>query len=239
MEEFRIYPVARVHLWHEPRAWPWAQANRSAIGAHLAKLRVKRPALFNGRLYLLHDWEVADSSFKGSLFEADFASFLAWRDAGYPDATIAHCFGMAALRTSDGVHVLGLKAAHKTRSGSIDFAIGTPESRDLKPGSVVEITPSMLRKLKQQTGLTEDDVRLIPGWHAVVAGRRIALVKSMIMSERALAATERIRHHISLQRPPEIADAVLVRRSTDMQLAIADIARAFLTEVVLARRVSA
>jgi hypothetical protein len=236
MDNVRIVPVARVELWRDPKPWPWAQANRPVIGAYLAKLRSTRPTLFNGTLYLLHEWGIDSATFGGALFETDFASFLAWRDQGCPDTSVFHCFGMAALRAEDGTYLLGLKAEQKARAGKIDFPAGTPEPRDLREDGAVEVTPSILRKLKEQTGLAPEDMRLVPGWHVAISGQRIALIKSMMAPERAPELVARVRGHIEMQRPPELADLVTVHGVADLQPAIPAIARAYLSDVALGRR---
>jgi hypothetical protein len=236
MDRVPIAAVAQIELRLEPKPWAWAQANRPAIGAYLAKLRTKRPALFNGALYLLHEWSLDNGLFRGALFETNFASFLTWRDQGYPDESVFYCFGLAALRASDGPVLLGLKAQHKTRAGAIDFPTGTPEPRDLRDDGVVEMTPSILRKLKEQTGLEPEDVRLIPGWHVATVGQRIGLVRSMMAPQTCAALVARVRSHMEMQRPPELADVVTVRGVADLQPAIPAIARAYLADVLLGRR---
>jgi 8-oxo-dGTP pyrophosphatase MutT (NUDIX family) len=170
------------------------------------------------------------------MFETDFASFLAWRDQEYPDTSVFHCFGLGALRASDGPVLLGLKAQQKARAGAIDFPAGTPEPRDLREDGAVEVTPSILRKLKEQTGLDADDVRVVPGWHVAVAGQRIALIRSIIAPDDCAALVARVRSHMGMQRPPELADVVTVRGIADLQPAMPAIARAYLSDVLLGRR---
>lgn len=236
MDKVHIVPVAQIELRREPKPWLWANANRPAIGAYLAKLRTRRPALFNGKLYLLHEWSLENGLFRGSAFETDFASFLAWRDEGFPDPGVFHCFGLAALRASDGPCILGLKAEQKARAGAIDFPAGTPEPQDTRDDGVVEVTPSILRKLKGQTGLEPEDVRMNPGWHVATVGQRIGLVRSMIAVKNCAALVAQVRRNMELQRPPELADVVTVRGVADLRPSIPAIARAYLSDVVLGRR---
>jgi 8-oxo-dGTP pyrophosphatase MutT (NUDIX family) len=53
MEEIPIIPVERLDLRFEPVAWRFAVERRDAIDAHFARLRVDKPAMFNGRVLLL------------------------------------------------------------------------------------------------------------------------------------------------------------------------------------------
>ena len=55
--------------------------------------------------------------FPASYFETDFASFLAWRDWGFPDAGVFNGFGVGALRAADGAFVLGEMAHHTSNAG--------------------------------------------------------------------------------------------------------------------------
>lgn len=236
MKDVRIVPLRRVELWREPRAWPWAQANRPAIGANLAKVRTEHPGLFNGLVYLLHEWSIDDGVFPGSMFETDVASFLAWRDGGFPDDNPTHCFAVGALLSSDGTYFLGLQAKPKPQTCSVNFAEAMPEPCDLRDEHLVEMPPCILRRLKEKTGLVPDDVQLFPGWHAAIAPHSVALIKLVMVPHRAPAVLARVRSFIDMQRPPELAGLVGVRDSVDLQPAMPLIARAYLSDVVLARR---
>ncbi len=234
-KDVRIVPVRRVELWREPRTWPWAQANRTAIGANLAKVRMEQPTFFNGLVYLLHEWSIEDGVFHGSMFETDVASFLAWRDGGFPDENPTHCFGIGALRSSDGTYFLGQQAKPRPQACAINFPEAMPEPCDLREEHLVEMPPCILRRLKEQTGLAPDDVRLLPGWHAAITPHSVALIKLVVVPDRAPAVLARVRSFIDMQRPAELAGLVGVRESVDLQLAMPLIARAYLSDVVARR----
>jgi hypothetical protein len=236
VKDIRIVPVRRVELWREPRIWPWAQANRTAIGANLAKVRTNQPALFNGLVYLLHEWCIDDDIFRGSVFETDVASFLAWRDGGFPDENTTHCFGVGALCSSDGTYFLGQQAKPKPETCSINFTEAMPEPCDLRGEHLVEMPACILRKLKEQTGLAPDDVRLFPGWHAAITPHSVALIKLVVVPHGAPVVHARVRSFIDMQRPPELAGLVDVRESVDLLPAMPLIARAYLSDVALGRR---
>src|SRR6185503_6454716 len=101
--------------------------------------------------------------FRAQYFETDFASFLAWRDWGFPDATVFNGFGMGALRGCDGGFVLGEMAAHTANAGKIYFPSGTPDLNDLKSGRV-DIEGSVTREVAEETGLTGSDYRPAAYW---------------------------------------------------------------------------
>ena len=74
--------------------WPFVRDERNRIEAHWNKLRRERPALFNGRVLLMRNPQIAEKKGVQTLrlqaFETGFANFIAWRDFGFPDASICN-----------------------------------------------------------------------------------------------------------------------------------------------------
>src|ERR1700730_9855023 len=109
---FPVVRLARAELRFAPRPWAFAQAQRGEIDAHFATLSRGNPHAFNGRVLMLHTFEIEDAVLHGGYFETDFASFIAWRDWGWPDMSVRNCFGQGALRAADGAFVVGVMSAH-------------------------------------------------------------------------------------------------------------------------------
>src|SRR5215831_7363693 len=120
-----IHRVTTLDLTVRPAAWPFAEERRAEIAAHFAEKQRERPKLWNGRVLLGRDPDVAGSRFSATYFETDFASFLAWRDWGFPVKAVFNGFGMGALRASDGAFVLGVMGEHTANAGRIYFPSGT------------------------------------------------------------------------------------------------------------------
>src|SRR5258707_5064607 len=59
----------------EPWSWPFATARRADIDAHLADLRRRQTALWNGRALMLHSYAVDNGMLTATAFEADYASY--------------------------------------------------------------------------------------------------------------------------------------------------------------------
>ena len=114
-----IAPVDRFDLRFEPRRWQFADDNRSAIDARFAAKQSANPALWNGRVLLARNPVFAGDRLSASYFETDFASFLAWRDWGFPDPGVFNGFGMGALRCADGAFVLGEMGQHTSNAGTV------------------------------------------------------------------------------------------------------------------------
>src|SRR5215471_91259 len=124
MSEIRAVAIERLDLRFAPRPWPFADQRRVDIEAHFAKLKCKRPALWNGPVMLLHEWALQSGLFHGAYFETDFASLIAWRDWDFPDDSVRNCFAQAALQSADGAFLLGVMSQHTANAGKIYFPSG-------------------------------------------------------------------------------------------------------------------
>jgi 8-oxo-dGTP pyrophosphatase MutT (NUDIX family) len=226
----RVVPVAALELAYEPRQWEFAQARRREIDAHFAALRRERPQLWNGRVLLLHRAALADRAFRGAYLETDFASFVAWRDWGFPSAAMHNCFGMGAVRGSDGGFILGRMSAHTANAGRIYFPSGTPDPDDIVDGAV-DLEGSVRRELEEETGLTAADVTADPGWCTVFAGPRIAQMKLFRAADPAPALRARILERLARVPQPELADILIVRSRADFDALMPPFVTAFLEHV--------
>src|ERR1700730_6392188 len=108
---FPLVRLARTELRFAPRPWAFAQERRAEIDAHFTGLSRDNPHAFNGRVLMLHTFDIEDAVLHGGYFETDFASFIAWRDRGWPDMSVRNCFGQGALRAAAGASLLGALGA--------------------------------------------------------------------------------------------------------------------------------
>jgi 8-oxo-dGTP pyrophosphatase MutT (NUDIX family) len=236
MTDIRIVAVDTLDLRLEPRAWPWAERKRGTIEAHFEQVRLRQPAIWNGRVLLLHRRVIEGSVLRGAYFETDFASFLCWRDSGFPDSSVHNCFAMAALRSSDGAFLLGRMAAHTANAGKIYFPSGTPDPGDLLADGTVDLAGSVRRELLEETGLIASDVRVESQWKAVFAGPLIALLRPLSANEDAETLRARMRVHLARSLRSELADIVIVRSRADLSPAMPAFIRIYL-EAELDQRV--
>lgn len=234
MGEIRIVPVKTLDLRLEPRDWAWAEANRAATGAHFEKRRERWPGIWNGRVLLLHRFAIEQGIFRGAYLETDFASFLHWRDTGFPDASVFNCFAMAALRAADGAFLLGRMAKHTANAGKVYFPSGTPDPNDVRDDGIVDLEGSVRRELLEETGLISTDAKP-GGWQAVLAGMRIALMRALEAPEDVETLAARVRVHLAATPRPELADIVIVRGREDLTPAMPDFTCAYL-EAMFAQR---
>src|ERR1700736_6301968 len=119
-----IHRVTTLDLPVQPWSWPFAEQRRSEIAAHFALKQREKPDMWNGRVLLGRNPHFAGGRFSASYFETDFASFLAWRDWGFPDPGVFNGFGMGALLASDGAFALGEMAhTRQMRDASISHPV--------------------------------------------------------------------------------------------------------------------
>ena len=225
-----VLPVERLELAFAPRPWPFARERRDEIAAHFAALRRDNPALWNGRVLMLHEHAIIAAVFQGSYFETDFASMLAWRDWGFPDPVVKNCFAMGALRASDGAFVLGVMAAHTANAGWIYFPAGVPDLSDVD-GPRVDLGRGLMREISEEPGLSAAELKAQPGWTTVLAGARIAQIKVLRARETAASLRERILAHVAREPQPELADVRVVGGPADFDPMMPPYVRAFLLHV--------
>ena len=65
-----------------PWNWRFSQERRADIDAFWKTVRGANPALWNGRVLMLHALKFEDTQGSGAFFETDFSDFSAWESVG-------------------------------------------------------------------------------------------------------------------------------------------------------------
>jgi len=224
-----IHRVAALDLGLRSRPWPFAEQRRAEIDAHFALKQSETPQLFNGRVLLARHPVFSADRFGADYFETDFASFLAWRDWGFPDASVFNGFGMGALRCSDGAFVLGEMGRHTANAGRIYFPSGTPDLDDISEDTV-DIAGSVAREVAEETGLTPADYRADAHWDCVVSGVAVAMIRILDVDSSGEALRARIEANLARQHQPELAAIHLVRGISDLTAAMPRFVTAFIEQ---------
>lgn len=222
-----IHRVAQLDLSVQPWSWPFADERRADIEAHFALKRSEKPQLWNGRVLLARHPDFAGDRLRARYFETDFASFLAWRDWGFPDSSVFNGFGMGALCSSDGAFVLGEMAGHTANAGRIYFPSGTPDLDDIKLGAV-DMAGSIAREVEEETGLTPADYSAGAHWDCVVSGPAIAMMRILNVNSTGEALRARIETNLARQHQPELVAMHLVRTTSDLTVAMPRFVTAFI-----------
>jgi 8-oxo-dGTP pyrophosphatase MutT (NUDIX family) len=208
-------------------SWPFAEARHAEVSAHFAGKQAEKPQLWNGRVLLGRNPVFSSGLLSASYFETDFASFLGWRDWGFPDPDVFNGFGMGALRCADGAFVLGEMGRHTANAGRIYFPSGTPDLDDISDGTV-DIAGSVAREVEEETGLTPADYRAGAHWDCVVSGAAIAMIRILNVDSSGEALRARIEANLGRQHQPELSAIHLVRGTSDLTAAMPRFVTAFI-----------
>jgi 8-oxo-dGTP pyrophosphatase MutT (NUDIX family) len=215
VEPLTIHRVTELDLKVAPRTWPFAEARRGAIAAHFAARKRERPDIWNGRVLIGSVPDFAGERFSASYFDVDFASFLAWRDWGFPDREVFNGFGMGALRAADGAFVLGEMGGHTATAGRVYFPSGTPDLDDVRDGRL-DIPASMAREVEEETGLAPHEYRAASHWDCIRMGAVIAMIRNLDVDMSGEALRAKIEANLARQTRPEFSAIHLVRKRSDL-----------------------
>lgn len=222
--------VERLDLRFTSKPWAFAERRRAEIDAHFVAAQRANPRLWNGRVLVMRDYEIAGGVMRGAFFEADYASFHAWLRWGCPPADACDCFGAAAVRASDGAFLLAQMAAHTANAGCIYFPCGTPDLSDVRDG-MVDFDYSTSRELLEETGLDAAEFDAEPGWIIVEESARVVAYKVLRANDPGALLRQRVEKHIAKEVDGELAAIHLVRGPADLVPAMPDYVMAFLRHV--------
>jgi|HubBroStandDraft_1064217.scaffolds.fasta_scaffold10074_7 8-oxo-dGTP pyrophosphatase MutT (NUDIX family) len=211
-----IAEIDRVEIAVEPWSWQFAFARRDEIDRNFARRQSEGSAIWNGRVLLLHRYVVRDGVLQGACFETDYASFLAWRDWGFPDAGVFNVFGSAALQSADGAFLLGEMGPSTASAGSVYFPCGTPDPDDISAEGTLDLAGSVSRELLEETGLEIAALDVRPGWIMVQDRGFLNLMKLLTARQNAEEFRARIMHNLAAQARPEFCDIRIVRGPADL-----------------------
>jgi 8-oxo-dGTP pyrophosphatase MutT (NUDIX family) len=224
-----VLHVDRLELSFVPKPWVFVIERRAEIDAFFAEQQRHKPALWNGRVLLLHEQALAGGVFRGAFLETDYASFSAWCHWGRPEAGASDCFGSAAIVAADGAFLLGVMGAHTANAGRIYFPCGTPDPGDIVDGKV-DLDLSVRRELQEEIGLDVAEFSAEPGWTTIVDGGLTAHIKVLRAIQDADTLRKRILAHLASERQPELADIRIVRSAGDFDAAMPRYVTAFLAQ---------
>jgi 8-oxo-dGTP pyrophosphatase MutT (NUDIX family) len=211
-----IIHLKGVDARYDPAPWPFAEERKAEIDAIWAKASAGKPQLFNGTVPLSN------------------ASFIAWPQLGKPGPERRNGFAMAALRSADGAFILGVMGPQTYNAGKIYFAGGTPDMEDVTEDGRVDLATSMVRELKEETGLRDEEFAIDANWTLVADGHRAAFLKPARLVYTADEARRVIRSRLAAT-DQELADVAVVRRPQDIDEAMMpDFAKAYMRAVFAA-----
>jgi len=212
----KVTPVEDCDLMVTDRVWPFAADRASEIDAHWQRRCAESPSLFNGRVYMLSSYTIADGRLTGKLFPVQFKQFLYWKDQGAPDASVYDVFGSALICSSDGAILLGRQRAGNVNAGLFYLPGGFIDSRDTSPDGRVDLRASVLREVREETGLAPQMLAARDGYLVTTVGRQVSIAVDLIGDADAATLQDRIRHAFGADAEPELEEIVAVRSWDDV-----------------------
>lgn len=228
-EEVSVVHVDRLQLTFAPKPWAFAHECRAEIAAYFESLRRLKPAVWNGRVLLLHEHTLVDHVFRGAYLETDYASFAAWRYLGRPAASVCDCFGAAAIVSADGAFLLGVMGSHTANAGRIYFPCGTPDPKDIVGGQI-DLDFSVRREVLEETGLDVAEFNAEPGWTTVFDLPLIAHIKVLHSRDSAEVLRARVHAFLAREQQPELYASRIACGPADLVPAMPRFITAFLRD---------
>lgn len=211
---YALSRLSRVSARLVPHDWAWARRNAETIAANWARRRGDRPALYDGAVFLACGCEIADGACRLDLFETRYSAFIAHRDLGSPDASVANAFAAVVPLSRDGAAILGEMAPHTANAGQVYFACGTPDRDDLT-GEAVDLAGSAAREFLEETGL-HLPLEAPESWVLMRGEGYLAFLRPVRFPEDAAGLTARIGAHLAAEAEPELSRLVTVRGEADI-----------------------
>jgi hypothetical protein len=226
----RVESVTALDLRCTGGSWDFETGNRDAIARHWQKVTSENPRLWNGRTLICTQAAVEQGVFGAELAEIDYASFVAWRDWGRPDATVVNCFGVPAVFSADGALLLGVMSEATLNAGKAYPPSGSLEPKDVRADGSVDILANMRTELREETGL--DLGEATPGPMAVIfEGPRLAVVQRFDLALSFAAIERHFAAHAAADPHAELSAIEALRHSSQtdsrMPLYVAEIIRHF------------
>jgi hypothetical protein len=229
--DIEIVELDRVEIAVERWQWEFARTRRDDIDRHFAARRRAQPALWNGRVLLLHTYRIEGRVLRGASFETDYASFLAWREWNCADAGVFNIFAAAALQSADGAYLAGQMGPSTSIAGLWLFPCGTPDPKDISGAGTLDVAGSVGRELFEETGLSIGAFKVEPGWTLIRDGGLMALIKRLVAAESAEQLRAQVMRHLANETQPELSDIRFLRGAADFDPAMPRFVKAYLERI--------
>lgn len=206
MSESRVSRIERCHLRRQEGNWAFADRNRKSIEAYWQHRSARNPGFFNGRVFVMEPPRLSGGLLEADLIETDFASFLFWKDNGYPDAAVRDGFGSALLRARGGEVLLGRQLPGHVNSGLLYMPGGFIDLSDVKHDGLIDIDGSIAREIGEEIGLDFEHFKRRSGYLVTQLGSQVSIAVELVSPLDAEALRKLLVERIAQQREPELAD---------------------------------
>lgn len=204
-------------------SWSFAEAEKLRIAEHWRKLADANPRIWNGDVLICAEAGITDAVLTGRFIKTDYASFVAWRDWGWPDKSVSNLFGSAIVHTSDNALLYGRMAPHTLNAGKIYPPGGSLEMKDVSADGRVDVMGSLIRELTEETGLNAADAEkgeLL----AVFDGPRLSVAQVFRFTSSAETLAGQVRRYLHDGHEDELSDIEIIRAGSQFDSTMPDYA---------------
>lgn len=207
----RVRKLQSIRLRTGTARWRFATIHSAAIEAHWLQLTKAKPALFNGPLHLIGEYDTEQHGFRARMVRTDYKSFLYWRDCGYPLSAGVRGTGVSAvLRSSDGGLILGEAAAHTALAGAVYLLSGVIDDNDVSADGSIDVGAAAMRELREETGLEPSVVTRMPGFWMIADPAWYTFGIELVSPLTAAALAEHFRAFLAANPGHELAGIRIV-----------------------------
>lgn len=211
--DIKPIPISSVDLRLHAGSWSFAEAEKLRITEHWRKLADANPRIWNGDVLICAETRITDAMLTGRFIKTDYASFVAWRDWGWPDKSVSNVFGSAIVHTADNALLYGRMASHTLNAGKIYPPGGSLEMKDVSADGRVNVMGSLIRELDEETGLKAADAEQAE-LLAVFDGPRLSVAQVFRFAQPADVLAKEVRHYLRSGHEDELSAIEIVRASS-------------------------
>ena len=132
-----------------------------------------------------------------------------------PGPPVYNCFGSAVVRSRDGALLYGRMAAHTLNPGKIYPPGGSLEPDDVQADGRVDVMGSIVRELKEETGLDAADAR-DGGLLLIHDGPRIAIAQLYDFDLDAAELAAKANAYLASQQDDELDGIEIIASSSQI-----------------------
>lgn len=212
--EIRGLSVCRLVV--TPRPWCFAEQHRAAIEQHWAAARAGNPKLFNGDVFIVDQWAIADGKLVGQVLPIDFAGYLFWRNAGGDRGHYNEAFASALIFSADGGIFLAQSVGGTLNAGRYGPPGGLIDASDVASDGQIDFATAAARELLEETGLIAGEMERQDGYLLARFGDFLAIVSVFRSALSGRDLIDRVATHLASVSEPELEAPRMIYRPGDL-----------------------
>ena len=213
--------------------WAFAREHTAQIRAHWAEASANNPAIYEGEVFVLPNWEIDGDILKGQLIATSFSSYYFWRGLKDRHQITSEAFATALVMPADGGVLVARAASGSLNGGHFVMPGGLLDKADLGADGRMQFAHTAARELREETGLGEQHIEAMEGY--VLANHNPFLAVGRVFRSH-LSANQLLAHvqaFLDGETKPEIAEPRIIRSRAELDaLPSLDYARALVGAVL-------